>query len=196
MCRIVHILAVVLFCFTLSAAVWADDPQAVAEVRKFHEDHYKKLETDTPEQALERFAPGFIGYAANSDRVRLYMFHGGIIDPEDWIINIAGPDDLRKYVENTIREATITRPERKKTRSNYNVIIEILHVHVNGNHAISVARRVDSGNDPTTHEWISTEQRSVFFLSKIRGQWKFTSKISTISWNQFIGKNIPEIKAQ
>ncbi|MBT4484300.1 MAG: hypothetical protein HOC71_11570 [Candidatus Latescibacteria bacterium] len=189
MYRIVHILTLVLFCLTLSAAVWADDPQAVAEVKNFHEDHYKKLETDTPEQVMERFAPGFIGYRANYNNPSLYMIKGGFLDPEDWIIDIAGPDDFRKYVEGVIK----VQPAMIEWKKKDNIIIEIANVHVNGNHAISVSRQLNKWRDPTTNDDIMEEHRSVWFLSKIKGQWKFTSKISGISWSQLVIKNVPEM---
>ena len=121
MYRTVHILTVILFCLTLSATVLADDPQAVAEVKKFHEDYYKNIATYTVEQALECFVPEFIGYIYAYDekglKARLHMIQGNSFDPEDWIINMAGPDDLRKYVENIIRQVRAL-PERNKTRFN------------------------------------------------------------------------------
>ena len=71
MYRISHILTITLFCLTLSAAAWAQDPQedvyvhvksdqaiaAEMEVRKFVEDHIKSYFTDTPEQILEHYIP-------------------------------------------------------------------------------------------------------------------------------------------
>ena len=122
------------------------------------------------------YAPGFVGYETVSE------------DPEDWIIWIVGLDSLRTQYAESFRDV----PAWLAKHPDVTIFSEVRHINVQGNQAIAVTKHFSITPDSTARETIQNEHRSVWTLSKLKGEWKITSWIAGVTRRQKVTKMGPQ----
>ena len=190
MSRKFFIIILALFYLAVSAIVLADEAEDIQKIKELLHRYEDGVWNGEPEKIISCFDPSFVVYGALDDSVSMFMLRGdhhNIIDPEDWDVLAAGPDIIREHAE-----AFKGRPDWVAKHPDYKHGMEVRHVNVMDDHAIAVWRIWRSWTDETARETVRTESRTVWMLTRIRGEWKTTSWIFGVSRGQRVSKQGPE----
>ncbi|GAH36233.1 unnamed protein product [marine sediment metagenome] len=183
MSRKLFILIFVLSCLALSASVFADEKaENKKNVELVREVVTREIESG-PEGDAEKYiscyhGPSFVQY-------RIYTTK----DPKNpnnlWITS-AGPDAVRASAENLKKQKS-----RLDEHPELYYYYEVQHVHVMGDNAIAVPTFWQIMPDQEKRERFFHTHQTLYMLTKIKGEWKITSKISHMTSSDEIVKMRP-----
>ncbi len=192
MSRKLFILIIALFCFALSASGWADEAEDVKQIKELLNKEGWAVWHGEVDKVLSCYAPGFVGYSASPDSAALsksrYDGFTTYNDPEEWAVSISTPDELRKYASQNLSKTPRSLEDFIAKHPDWKGGQQIRHVHVKGDHALAIARYWSKTPDLENRETIYGERRTVWLLSRIKGEWKITSWIGGISSGQRVTK--------
>jgi len=187
---------IIITCVAFSAVAWAQKSQDENQVREFMQRMIDAEQNGKTEQILSCWAPDYVAYVARVEKASLYLLRGenlDIIDPEDWLVLMTGPEELRKYAEQyKDMPAQLAAYKVKYPGSDH--FVEIRHVSVTGDHAIVVTKHRTILPNTKTLETLNTEQRTVWMLDRIKGNWMVSRAISGITRGQVVTKMFPPLK--
>lgn len=181
MSRKLVILIIAIVCLTVSAFVLA---QTFAEMQKVADDNKEVklliLKEITgfyegkPEQVYSCYAPDrFVGYSTGET-------------PEDWRVRPAS-FNLREYADGakTFKANWDKHPDWSRR-------CKVTLVDIVGNNGIAVSKQWFTRNYEDTREVLNNMFQSVFFVTKIRGEWKITGFVGGVKWNWEIFRMPPQ----
>ena len=126
-------------------------------------------------QILSCYAPGFVGYRANT------------AGPELWQVGQVGLDALRKMVSQSTKAF-----ERASEHPEWEFGNEVLHIDVKDGRAIALTQHYARISDPEAREVVFSQFKSTWMLAKNRGAWKITNFIGFVEGGQKVWKLLPE----
>ena len=176
MLRTPRILIIAAVAFALSESSWAGESEDVGQVRDLLYTEMGGFLKGDPDQIISCYASGFVGYGAWGN------------EPELWTVGIVGLDSLRtQYAASAVEWAAnfAKHPEWKYGN-------EVLHIDVKNDRAIALTKHWAAMPDTTARETIVGQHQSVWMLAKNDGEWKITSFIGGITFDQKIWKMPPE----
>ena len=178
---------IALICLAMSFVVWAQGGLNVSE-RIEAEDDYNKVtaliyrqidgyQNGDPEKLYSCFdADSFVGYSARGSQ-----------DPDDWTVGSIGLEGIQNYV-NGAKNAKATMDKHP----GWSGVSEVRHVHIKGDHGLAVAKFWITMPDKKARETLHWTHETVFLVTKIKGEWKITGWIGTITRSQEFRRWFPE----
>jgi len=175
-------------CLSFSMTAFCDEAGDIRQVRNVITRYEDGVFTGDAQKIISCFAPDFVAYSTVTDSLSMYTFRGDspYFDPDFWYVTGIGPEFIRKHAERFT-----TYPEKLRNNPDYRHVTTISHVSVNGDRALAVTSHKRMWRDLDARETVTREHRTVWMLSRIRGEWKVTSYISPITWYQSVMKMSP-----
>jgi len=176
-------------CIMVSVTAFCDEGADIEQVKKVLYRYEEGFFSGDAKKVLSCFAPEIVSYAPLPDSASLLMLRGDhhyITDPEDWYIWGVGMESAKQHAE-----SCKYYPEYLKKHPDYKHTTKVSHVSVKNGRAIAVTRHLRSWTVQETRDNVTSEFRTVWMLSKIRGEWKVTGLIAHVSAGQLVTKMRP-----